>query len=222
MSAVIGKDGRIQNLKSLSGPQELIPAAVGALQHMSPEYPSDTPHHDVCSHRLTRADKLAEKFDIAPMEELSPRYNIAPTQVVAVNAVRVSKLNVVRITLARCPSLRLKNWDGMRAAEFSGALLRPHGSTFNFILQRGAPVRDVLDAAREAGLPAWQLRFGEGNDALWARSSVVELTKRVQIKTEPVKRRVAYSIRARLRQGRFLHARPAPTGQGTSISDGGK
>lgn len=35
-------------------------------------------------YRLTRADKLAEKFDIDPIEELSPRYNLAPTQMVAV------------------------------------------------------------------------------------------------------------------------------------------
>ncbi len=32
LQAVIGKDGRIQNLHSISGPKELIPAAVGAVQ----------------------------------------------------------------------------------------------------------------------------------------------------------------------------------------------
>ncbi len=35
--------------------------------------------------------------------------------------------------------------------EFAGAILRPHGSTFSFMLQRGAPVNDVVDAARDAG-----------------------------------------------------------------------
>jgi putative SOS response-associated peptidase YedK len=31
--------------------------------------------------RFSRADKLAEGFDIAPIEDLQPRYNIAPTQI---------------------------------------------------------------------------------------------------------------------------------------------
>jgi len=35
--------------------------------------------------------------------------------------------------------------------EFAGALLRPHGQTLRDLLKRGAPVDDVLDAAREAG-----------------------------------------------------------------------
>lgn len=35
-------------------------------------------------YRLTRADKLAERFDIDPIEDLGPRCNIAPTQMVAV------------------------------------------------------------------------------------------------------------------------------------------
>ena len=35
-------------------------------------------------YRLTRADKLAEKFDAEPPKELHPRYNIAPTQPVLV------------------------------------------------------------------------------------------------------------------------------------------
>lgn len=35
-------------------------------------------------YRLTRANKLSERFDIDSIEELSPRFNIAPTQMVAV------------------------------------------------------------------------------------------------------------------------------------------
>jgi multimeric flavodoxin WrbA len=35
--------------------------------------------------------------------------------------------------------------------EFAGALLRPHGPTFNGMLKSGAPVKDVLEAAEEAG-----------------------------------------------------------------------
>ncbi len=35
--------------------------------------------------------------------------------------------------------------------DFAGALLRPHGSTFAFMLQNGAPVADVPAAARDAG-----------------------------------------------------------------------
>lgn len=37
------------------------------------------------------------------------------------------------------------------SAEFAGAVLRPHGPALARMLQAGAPVTDVLDAAREAG-----------------------------------------------------------------------
>ena len=37
--------------------------------------------------------------------------------------------------------------------EFAEALLRPHGPALRGLMERGAPVQDVLDAAREAGLP---------------------------------------------------------------------
>jgi multimeric flavodoxin WrbA len=36
-------------------------------------------------------------------------------------------------------------------AEFAGALLRPHGPALPTMLKAGAPVGDILDAAREAG-----------------------------------------------------------------------
>lgn len=36
-------------------------------------------------------------------------------------------------------------------AEFAGALLRPHGEALKPMLDMGLPVRDVLDAAKEAG-----------------------------------------------------------------------
>jgi multimeric flavodoxin WrbA len=35
--------------------------------------------------------------------------------------------------------------------EFAGALLRPHGPTFNMMLKAGADVQDVLEAAEQAG-----------------------------------------------------------------------
>ena len=36
-------------------------------------------------------------------------------------------------------------------ATFAGALLRPHGPAFKAMLDQGAPVMDILDAARDAG-----------------------------------------------------------------------
>ena len=35
--------------------------------------------------------------------------------------------------------------------EFSGALLRPHGPALRPMMEQGAPVSDILEAAREAG-----------------------------------------------------------------------
>lgn len=40
-----------------------------------------------------------------------------------------------------------KNWR----REFAGALLRPHGPILGGMLKMGAPVQDILDAAKEAG-----------------------------------------------------------------------
>ena len=36
-------------------------------------------------------------------------------------------------------------------AEFAGALLRPHGEALRSMLDMGMPIKDVLDAAKEAG-----------------------------------------------------------------------
>lgn len=55
----------------------------------------------------------------------------------------------------------LDNFDAMMAhikafsknanAEFAGALLRPHGEALRPMLEMGAPVKDILDSAKEAG-----------------------------------------------------------------------
>jgi len=45
----------------------------------------------------------------------------------------------------------VKQMEGMFDDHFAGALLRPHGPLFAVMLQMGAPVQDVLEAAREAG-----------------------------------------------------------------------
>jgi multimeric flavodoxin WrbA len=65
------------------------------------------------------------------------------------------------VLVSSCGLWEMDNFDPLRmhfetvcrmlGIEFAGALLRPHGSTFGFMLQRRAPVRDVLDAARDAG-----------------------------------------------------------------------
>jgi hypothetical protein len=35
--------------------------------------------------------------------------------------------------------------------KYSGALLRPHGPAFSYMLRKGYPVQDVLEAAKKAG-----------------------------------------------------------------------
>jgi hypothetical protein len=70
--------------------------------------------------------------------------------------------NVEQVVLvSNCGFWEMDNFDPllvhMRAAcrnfgaEFAGALLRPHGPALSSMLKMGAPVTDVLDAAREAG-----------------------------------------------------------------------
>jgi hypothetical protein len=47
--------------------------------------------------------------------------------------------------------VHLKAVSKNTGAEFSGALLRPHGSALKPMIEMGAPVKDVLEAAKEAG-----------------------------------------------------------------------
>lgn len=65
------------------------------------------------------------------------------------------------VLVSNCGLWEMENFDPLvlhiKAAcqhvrrEFAGALLRPHGQTLRDLLKQGAPVGDVLDAAREAG-----------------------------------------------------------------------
>ena len=45
----------------------------------------------------------------------------------------------------------MKAWSKNANWSFAGALLRPHGPALRAMLDAGAPVRDVLEAAKEAG-----------------------------------------------------------------------
>lgn len=68
----------------------------------------------------------------------------------------------LRVALvSNCGFWELDNFDAMvthvqaicrnLGSEFAGALLRPHGGALGSMLKMGAPVQDVVDAAREAG-----------------------------------------------------------------------
>ena len=45
----------------------------------------------------------------------------------------------------------LKAYSKNAGAEFAGALLRPHGPALGPMVEMGAPVKDVLEAAKDAG-----------------------------------------------------------------------
>jgi hypothetical protein len=45
----------------------------------------------------------------------------------------------------------IKAYSKNANANFAGALLRPHGETLRPMLEMGAPVKDVIEAAKEAG-----------------------------------------------------------------------
>jgi multimeric flavodoxin WrbA len=65
------------------------------------------------------------------------------------------------VLVSNCGLWELDNFDAMLAhikafsknanAKFTGALLRPHGEALRSMLEIGAPVKDVIDAAKEAG-----------------------------------------------------------------------
>jgi hypothetical protein len=79
------------------------------------------------------------------------------TRHVVEDAVRGGKVALV----SNCGLWEMQNFEPLVAhlkgfcrhvdREFVGALLRPHGHTLRDLLQRGEPVEDVLEAAREAG-----------------------------------------------------------------------
>ena len=43
--------------------------------------------------------------------------------------------------------------------EYAGALLRPHGGVFGYMLKKGYPVQDIIEAAKEAGREL--IKYGE-------------------------------------------------------------
>jgi multimeric flavodoxin WrbA len=47
--------------------------------------------------------------------------------------------------------VHLKAYSKNAKAEFAGALLRPHGSVLGLMIEMGAPVKDILEAATDAG-----------------------------------------------------------------------
>jgi multimeric flavodoxin WrbA len=65
------------------------------------------------------------------------------------------------VLVSNCGFWEIDNFDPMIAhikaycrnanAEFAGALLRPHGDALRSMMEMGAPVSDVIDAAKEAG-----------------------------------------------------------------------
>jgi multimeric flavodoxin WrbA len=65
------------------------------------------------------------------------------------------------VLVSNCGFWEMDNFDPLLAhfdaycrnvgAQFVGALLRPHGPALGQMIEMGAPVRDVLDAARDAG-----------------------------------------------------------------------
>lgn len=65
------------------------------------------------------------------------------------------------VLVSNCGFWEMDNFDPLLAhmkaacrnlgAEYAGALLRPHGPALRHLLEAGAPVTDVLEAAREAG-----------------------------------------------------------------------
>jgi multimeric flavodoxin WrbA len=65
------------------------------------------------------------------------------------------------VLVSNCGFWELDNFDPLvvhmkalcknMSRSFAGALLRPHGSAFSYMLRSGLPVNDVIEAAREAG-----------------------------------------------------------------------
>lgn len=53
--------------------------------------------------------------------------------------------------------------------EYTGALLRPHGGVFGYMLKKGFPVQDVVEAAKEAGREL--MKYGEIKEETMKRVS---------------------------------------------------
>jgi putative SOS response-associated peptidase YedK len=122
-------------------------------------------------YRLTRADRLAEKFDAEPAEELRPRYNIAPTQPVP----------VVRASGSRCliASMRwglIPNW----AKDASMSQINARSETLhekpafkeNFERRRCLIPADGFYEWMRSGTSKQPFHFGMKDDSLFAFAGI--------------------------------------------------
>lgn len=122
-------------------------------------------------YRLTRADRLAEKFDAELAEELHPRYNIAPTQPVPVVRASGSRRVIASMRWGLIP-----NWarDASMAQinARSETLLEKPAFKENFERRRCLIPADGFYEWRRSGRSKQPFHFGMQDDSLFAFAGI--------------------------------------------------
>jgi putative SOS response-associated peptidase YedK len=122
-------------------------------------------------YRLTRADRLAERFDAELAEELRPRYNIAPTQ-----PVPVVRANGSRRVIASMRWGLIPNWakDASMAQinARSETLLEKPAFKENFERRRCLIPADGFYEWKRSGRSKQPFHFGMQDDSLFAFAGI--------------------------------------------------
>src|SRR5207248_972265 len=122
-------------------------------------------------YRLTRADRLAEKFEAGLAEELHPRYNIAPTQPVPVVRVSGSRRVIASMRWGLIPNWA-KDASMSQINARSETLLEKPAFKESFERRRCLIPADGFYEWTRSGRSKQPFHFGMRDDALFAFAGI--------------------------------------------------
>src|SRR5947209_3785240 len=122
-------------------------------------------------YRLTRADRLAEKFDAELVEELHPRYNIAPTQPVPVVRANGSRRGITSMRWGLIPNWA-KDASTSQINARSETLLEKPAFKESFERRRCLIPADGFYEWKRSGKSKQPFHFGMTDDSLFAFAGI--------------------------------------------------
>ncbi|HWY70316.1 MAG TPA: SOS response-associated peptidase [Terriglobales bacterium] len=130
-------------------------------------------------YRLTRADRLAEKFDAELAEELTPRYNIAPTQPVPVVRANGSRRMIVSMRWGLIPNWA-KDASMSQINARSETLLEKPAFKENFERRRCLIPANGFYEWKRSGKSKQPFHFGMKDDSIFAFAGIWDRWKASQ------------------------------------------
>ena len=130
-------------------------------------------------YRLTRADRLSEKFDAEVAEELHPRYNIAPTQPVPVVRASGSRRVIASMRWGLIPSWA-KDASMAQINARSETLLEKPAFKESFERRRCLIPADGFYEWKRSGRSKQPFHFGMQDDSLFAFAGIWDRWRTLQ------------------------------------------